>query len=269
MSLFADLVAQRRGVLADVYSMHSAYTMLCDAGLINEEGVVSSIVCDDCNIPHDAEIAFKNQRYGYFCPELGFIERDRASLIAAQPNVAAFVAQLADDLECKRRKPTPIAGDFWRVGAIEAPEGNIVIYFKPTLRSGQDLRDLECALMLEVRAPVGIILTADGTLSKPPFNTITFEDSLGYDQTLNAFIVDADLWAVAGIPVVRKGGRPNEFEKLVTNLILERKKAGLSPLGRNQDAKAVLVDYTAQHPDKEPPSLATIKRYVSKVRSGS
>ena len=165
--LFAELIAQRRRVRAEIYSKLSAYATLSNAGLIEAKGVVSSVLCDDCSIPHDAEIVFEDPRYGYFCPELGFIEKERADLIAAQPNVDAFVAQLAVDLECKRRKSTPIAGDIWRVGTIETPEGDLVIYFQPTLRSEQDLREFENALAHEVRARFGIILAADGTLSKP------------------------------------------------------------------------------------------------------
>lgn len=267
--LIAELVAQRRKARAAIYSRLSAYTSLLNAGLIEENGLVSSVICDDCSNTHDSEIVFENQRYGYFCPELGLVELDRASLIATQANMASFVAQLADDLDCKRRRSAPIAGNTWRIGAIETLAGDLVIYVQPTLQSQQDCRELEAALAHEVKARLGIILTAVGTFSIPRLSTITFEDCLGYDQSSGRFTVDADLRAVAGLPASRKGGRPNQFKERVSALIEDRWKTGHSLQGRNEEAIAVLAGIKASYPEDEAPSLSTIKRYVSEFRAGS
>ena len=193
VGLFAELIAQRRKVRADIYAEEPAYLMLSEAGLVEETGVVSSVVCDECSTPHEAEVVFEDRRYGYFCPEFGFVEKRRADLVEIRPNTAKLVVQIASELGCRRLKNKPISGNIWRVGAVETLAGELVIYFQPTLRSGQDLIDLENALAHEVRGRFGIVLTAERGLSHPPLKTIAIEDCLGFDPSACVFTFEADL----------------------------------------------------------------------------
>lgn len=41
-------------------------------------------------------------KYGYFCPDVGFLSKARSELIATQPNLSTFAAQIADDLNRQR-----------------------------------------------------------------------------------------------------------------------------------------------------------------------
>jgi hypothetical protein len=64
--------------------------------LIEETGVVSSLICYECEQTHDARVVYEGSQYGYYCPDLGFILQPRAELITAQPDVGAFIARIAD-----------------------------------------------------------------------------------------------------------------------------------------------------------------------------
>ena len=121
------------------------------------------------------------------------MEKRRADLVEIRPNTAKLVVQIASELGCRRLKNKPISGNIWRVGAVETLAGELVIYFQPTLRSGQDLIDLENALAHEVRGRFGIVLTAERGLSHPPLKTIAIEDCLGFDPSACVFTFEADL----------------------------------------------------------------------------
>lgn len=269
MDLFATLLAQRRRIRSAAYSSFPAYGDLIKAGLIEETGVVSSMICEECDHPHDAKIVYEGSQYGYYCPDLGFMPKPRAELIAAQPNLSAFTAQIAGALSCKRRKSSPVDKNTWRIGAIDSPTGDVVLYLHPSLQDAQDIRDLQAALASEMKSPFSVVLTAMETLSVPPYTTVQLQDVLSFDPIALKFIVVADLSAVAGVPEQRTGGRPNDYRKPLGEIIALRASQGRTLQGRNAEAKALRAEFQIQFPDIKCPSLPTVKRYVSEARSGS
>jgi len=269
VDLFANLLAQRRHVRSVEYSSLPAYDDLVKAGLIEETGVVSSMICDECDHPHDAKIVYEGSQYGYYCPDLGFILKPRAELIAMQPNLCAFIAQIADALACKRRKSSPLDKDTWRIGAIDSSAGDVVLYLHPTLLDAQDITDFQAALASEMKSPFGVILTSQGTLSVSPYATAQLQDVLSFESLAGKLMVVVDLRTVAGVPEQRTGGRPNEYRKPLRDLIALRASQGRTLGGRNAEAKALQAEFQAQFPDIKCPSLPTVKKYVSEVRSGS
>ena len=246
----------------------AAYSELIKAGLIEEIGVVTSLMCDECNHAHDAKIVYESSQYGYYCPELGFVSKSRSELIAVQPNLSAFVSQIANALDCKRRKSSPLDKDTWRIGAIESTAGDVVLYLHPTLQDARDIRDVQTALASEVKSPFGVILTSHGTLTAPAFVTVQLVDVLSFDTKAGKFAFAADLCAIAGVPEQRTGGRPNDYKKPLSDLIALRASQGRTLQGRNDEAKALQVEFAAKFPTERIPSLTTVKRYVSEVRSG-
>lgn len=141
--IFVTLITQRGGVRAIEYSKHSAYNHLIQAGLIEETGVISSLVCDECDAPHDATIVYEQEHYGYYCPDLGFVPKARSELITVKANIQKFVSNLAEHLEAKRRKTTPIAGDIWRVGVLSSFKSDLTVYFLPYFARCRGLRGLQ------------------------------------------------------------------------------------------------------------------------------
>lgn len=269
VELFVTLITQRGGVRANEYSRHSAYNHLIKAGLIEETGVVPSLVCDECHFPHDANIVYERELYGFYCPDLGFVPKARSELIAVIANIDKFVSNLAEYLEVQRRKSTPILGDIWRVGVLSSFKSDLVVYFCPTLQDAKDLEACKAALGREVKASYGIILTALGTLELPPYKTVVLNEAMSFDAVTKAFILDLDLFKMAGVPAPQVGGRPSPYAKDLEVLIEQREKSGITLDGRNEEAKAVLIGFKMQSPNKKPPSLSTVKRYISEFRSGS
>lgn len=269
VDLFAALLAQRGRVRSVDYSSFPAYSDLIKAGLIEETAVVSSVICDECDQPHDAKVVFEGSQYGYYCHDLGFISKPRSALIAALPNLKVFVAQISEALECKRAKSTPLDKDIWRIGAIDSPTGDIVLYLLPSLQDARELTAFEAALIAEIRSPFGVALTSIGTLSLPPYATALLQDVLDFDPIAGKLNVVADLEAIAGAPKKRNGGRPNEYSKTLGELSAVREKEGRTLEGRNEEARALRADFKAKFPNDNCPSLSIVGKFVTALRSGS
>ena len=267
--LLATLLAQRGRVRSVEYSSFPAYDDLIKSGLIEEIGVVSSLICNECDQPHDAQVVYEGSQYGYYCLDLGFISKPRSLLIAAQPNLSALVAQIADALACKRRKSSPLDKETWRIGAVDSPAGDVVLYLRPTMQDAQDVKDLEAALVGEMKSPFGVVLTSIGTLSVPPYRTVYLQEALSLDPIAKNLAFVGDLEAIAGVPEQRTGGRPNDYKRPLTELIAIRASQGRTLEGRNEEAKALLLEFMAQFPKTKCPSLPTVKKYVSEARRGS
>lgn len=269
VDLFATLLAQGSNVRKSEYSALPAYGHLIKADLVKDAGVVSSTFCSECDYPHDAEIVFKNNGYGYYCPAFGFIPIPRSDLIATRPNILAFITQIADQLNCKRRKSTALHGDIWRIGAINTPAGDVALYLSPNMQKSDDVRDVQSVLIGEVKFAYGIIFTATGGLSVPPYVTVQLQDILSVDPNTGKLTVTANLETIAGVPQQRGGGRPNDYKEPLTKLAAIRASQGRTLIGRNEEAKALQAEYTAQFPNKKTPSIQTVKKFVTTLRSGS
>ena len=271
VSLLAEIIAQRGRVLAASYAMEPRFNALIERGFLADAGIAQSVFCDDCDMPHDAEVVFEDGQYGIHCPELGFIPKGRSEVAAVQPNLKLLVKNLADDLGCRRTKSTPVHGETWRVGEVPGSAGNVVVYLHPVLRDDGDLQALKDALGREsTGARYGVVLTARGTLSAPPFQTALLKECITFDATKGRFVVDADLPAIAGIPVKNTGGRPSKHGLAIKQLIEERIANGQALDGRNKEADAVLEVFVKNNPRalQDPPSLSGVRDYVTKARAG-
>lgn len=269
VELFTELVAQRAKTCAGQYAGHPAFRQLCDTGLIEEAGVAQSICCDDCDQPHDAAIVYEDGQYGYYCPDLGFVPKHGSELAAITPNIQGFVEDLADDLNCKRRKSKPISGNTWRIGAIETHAGDIAVYFHPVLQDAHDLNDLKSALASEVSSPFGIVITTAGELNVAPYITVSLQNTFRFNRAANQFNLDVDIETIVGVPQINTGGRPNEYRKNIEKIMIMRNQEGRAVEGRNAEAKGVQSEYKTRFPNRKVPSLSGTKRYVTEIRSGS
>jgi hypothetical protein len=131
------------------------------------------------------------------------------------------------------------------------------------------MRDLQRAFASEVKSPFGVVLTSKGKLSLPPYATAHLQDVLSLDPITGKLMVIGDLRAIAGVPAQRIGGRPNDYETVLNDLIALRASQGRAVQGRNEEAKALCAEFMAKFPNAKCPSLPTVKRYVTKRRSGS
>ncbi|MCY4336358.1 MAG: hypothetical protein OXC60_17015 [Litoreibacter sp.] len=261
--LLGDIIAQNAPVSAAPLRTLQAFHALTDGGYIEEAGVVQSIHCNDCDVPHDAAVVFEATQYGIHCPDLGFISKERSELVAVKPNLERLVQNVADALGCKRTKSTPIHGQIWRIGIVTAPSVDVAVYFQPTLCDALDLRSFETALSNETRSQYGIILTASGQLSCPPLKTVQIEDCLAFDEVAMVFEFAGDLLAIAGAPEKNRGGRPSLYAAKLAKIIAARVASGEALPGKNAEARAIQTIYRTENPTEKPPSISTVKNAIS------
>jgi len=135
IDLLCEIIAQGEKPGAASFNNRPEYSLLLRGGYIRDGGVVQSVVCQDCDDPHDAEVLFEDGKYGYVCPAHGFVSLDRGSVSNIKPDVAKIVSGLADAFGCKRRKTSPVSGTTWRIGVVESLGGDIGLYLHPRLIS--------------------------------------------------------------------------------------------------------------------------------------
>lgn len=240
---------------------------LLSCGLLREAGVVSSVICMDCENAHAAEVIFDDGVYGYFCPDLGFVKLERSDIVAAEPDLPALIEYLAEAFACARRKTAPVYGNTWRIGAVKTDHGDITLYFHPRLQDAEDARELSDALSREIASAWRIVVTACGRLPVSGAATLALVELVTLSPTGKSLEPAVDLQAIVGVPTSAKIGAPNRFREKCMALILSRLKTGQAMSGRNAEAKAVLSLLQADL-GADAPSLATVKNYVSKARTG-
>lgn len=261
--LLAAIIAQGGPVSSLAFGSHASLRALVGAGFLGECGVVQSILCDDCAHPHDAPLVFEDDQYAIYCPELGFVVKQRSEVTALVPNYRRFVQNLATVLGCTQTKSTPIHRQTWRVGVMAGLAADVAVYLHPILRDEQDLLALQDALAREPKARLGVVITASGTLSLPPFETILMEDCIRFDAGDGSFVVAADLGEIAGVPSKRKGGRPSVYQPYLAELVARRKADGVALPGLNEETRAIQEIFRSKFPNDPTPSISTIKRAIA------
>lgn len=269
VALLCEIIAFGGKIAALAYRNEPRLAALLRHGFVCETGVLTSVICNDCDDAHSAPVLFEHGRYGHHCPELGFVPLDRADVQALLPNPRLLIDRLFDAMGGKRRKQTPVHGQTWRIGSIETHAGEIMIYFHPKLQSEKDARDLEHALSREVRAQWRLIVTAIGTLPVAGASTVQLDDLASLDSETGALRILTRPTDLVGAMRKNKGGRPSEHGAVLAEIISDRKISGAGLAGLNAEAKAIRIDFEARNPGQFAPSEATIKRHLAKARSGS
>lgn len=263
--LLTALVAQKGRVAVAQIGTPESLKRLIDVGFVRECGVVQSVLCDECDHPHDSKIVFADGRYGIFCPDLGFVAKSRSDLVAIEPDIGRLVAWLGDHLGCRRTKSTPIHGNTWRVGLISTQASDVIVYIHPAMRDASDLQSVKDAMARETKAQFGVVLTADGALSVSPFQTLRLDECMFFDEGTGQFVIDIDLTESAGAPQQRTGGRPSPYHANLVKIIANRKAAGETLSGVNAEQRAIKASYSILHPNAPVPSKTTILRAMGKA----
>ncbi|MDO6729580.1 hypothetical protein Q4577_06090 [Marinovum sp. 2_MG-2023] len=266
--LLCELIAQGCKGSASFYGDNHAFAALLRNGYLCESGVVGSVVCNDCEEAHAAPVVCEAGCYGYFCPDRGFVPVRREDVQAVSPDVPKLIQALADSFECKRRKATALHGTTWRIGAIETDQGDVMLFFHPCLRDESDLLALGDALSREMRSTWRLVVTAEGSATVDGTVAVSLGELVDLDSKDGRLLPLSDPRTLVGVPPRNLGGAPNRFGHLLIAIIEERVRSGQAMLGRNEEAKVVLVHFERKHPDLKPPSLSSVKDYVTKIRTG-
>jgi hypothetical protein len=252
-------------VAATTYRGCGAYGDLVTAGLVRRMGLVQSVLCDACDIGHDAAITFEDECYGYVCPEAGFVPVERPDLFAVEPDFDTLVSQIDAALRHSPRGPRGIADQTWHIGTARTDAANIAVYFHPHLQTAQDLQALENALRGQVRTRFGLVLTARGTLAVPDMTIAALDQVFGFDAAHRRLVIEADLAMLVGAPVTRKGGRPATHADRIRAIIADRAANGRTEDGKNAEIRAIQAEFAARFPGIPSPSRSTIGRHLSET----
>ena len=267
IDLLAHVICHGGKASAATLGQNGDVRALSASGLLREAGVISSVVCTDCENAHAAEVIFDRDAYGHYCPDAGFVKLERADIVALEPDLPALVELLAEAFTCTRRKATPVYCNTWRIGAKKTDHGSITLYFHPRLRDADDARELSDALSREVASAWQIVVTACGQLSVSGAATLELAELVTLSPSGKLLVPAVDLHAVLGVPASAKTGAPNRFREKCMTLIRSRLMRGQALTGRNAEAKAILLLLQADLGEGAP-SLATVRNYVSEARSG-
>lgn len=267
VDLLANIICHGGKVCAATVGQDRDVSALLAIGLVHEAGVVSSVVCMDCENTHAAEVIFDAGAYGYFCHVLGLVKLERLDIAAIAPDLPALIENLAEAFGCARRRASPIHRKTWRIGAVKTDHGDITLYFQPRLRDAEDARELADALSHEIVSAWRIVVTACGQLPVPGAMTLPLAELVRLSTTGKSLDPAVDLRAITGVPTSAKTGAPNRFREKCMTLIKSRLRTGQAKGGRNEEAKAVHALLKSDL-GSDAPSLSTVKAYVTAARSG-
>lgn len=268
VSLLSEIIRQAGKVAAQTYRDDARYGALLDADLLQRDGLVQSVLCENCDVPHDAEIVFEGGSYGHFCPELGLVPVEPADLVAVRPNLAALVEHLHAASECSQGGISQLGPQTWRVGLVDTPGGRAVIYFHTCLQNDDDLVSLENALRGQIRRDYALVVTAAGHLPYREAAIYTLAQMVQLDVGTARLRKIVSVAEAVGAPPRPTGGRPSIYRERFHTMLADRAAKGMAEKGRNEEAKAVLLDYHRRYPSEAAPKLSTVKAYVSEFRGG-
>ncbi|RMA40989.1 hypothetical protein [Rhodophyticola porphyridii] len=269
VSLLCDIIGQAGKVAAQAYRDDARYGALLDAGLLQGDGLVQSVLCESCDVPHDAEIVFEGGSYGYFCPDLGLVSVERADLVAVRPDLAALVEHLHAAFECQPGGISQLGPQTWRVGLVDTPGGRAVVYFHTCLQTDDDLVSLGNALRAEIRRDYVLVVSAAGQLPYRDASICNLAEMVQVDLGAARLRKIVSVAEAVGAPPRPTGGRPSVYRERLHSLLADRVAQGVAEDGRNAEADAVLAAYVARFPHDPAPSRVTVQRSVSKFRTGS
>ncbi|MEO9781638.1 MAG: hypothetical protein ABJH07_03150 [Sedimentitalea sp.] len=268
IELLAQIIAQRVKISSASLRMAPGFGHLMQHGYLRDAGVVSSLACMDCDQAHDAEVVFDHGQYGYSCPDLGFIPVGRDEVQAVIPHIPKLIESLADAFQCKRRKASPLRAETWRIGAVDLGRGDAILFFQPSLRDAEDLHAFDDAQSREVRSAWRLIVTAEGASTVHGATAIRLCELVEMDEKDGRLVPMSGLGALLGIPSKNAGGAPNRFGEPLSAIIKARKRNHQTLTGVNKEARAVLAVFEREHPDLDPPSISSVKSYLSKIQGG-
>lgn len=269
LDTLCNIIAQRGIASEKLHKREVGYDLLLARSLLRNNCVVQSVACDACDDPHDAQVVFEDGTYGHYCPDFGFIQLDDFDIKGVQADIAKLVGMLADTLDCKRRKATPIRSDVSRIGALDTPKGDLVLYFTPVLRDETQAQNVMAALGQEVHAAFRLILTAEGALSVAGAKTACLAGVFDLSDRGRTLETIVDPRVIVGAPKEIQNGRPSPYATKLAGLILPRIADGSALTGRNAEARVIGQLFQSKYPSEKQPSVSVIRKQVTKLHGGS
>ncbi|MDC0360857.1 hypothetical protein OAN80_03660 [Alphaproteobacteria bacterium] len=158
------LVAFKFCLPFDQVQDHPSLPCLFDLGLVESRASGATGICHACDEQHTIKIRIDpvTDKLGWRCPEAGFVETTSDQLKTVRFNPEAFAAWIASELNCQRRKMTPLVENLlWKVGWYEFQANDVNIYLASRIRDAEDVGVIARALRAEPSLRNGLLIAPD------------------------------------------------------------------------------------------------------------
>ena len=252
------------------YCKHPDYDPLIQLGFINDNLVLSAVVCDECDEGHSAAVRFCCERsaYGWDCHEHGFIEKSRSDLLAFRIDAETVAKHIAEALNGSLRNAIRADGGIYFVGRFCFAENDISIYLLTTAHL--NVQSIARFIAAEPRHDRKILLSP--ILDDVPGMNIDGAKFLRLDKAMeihpqNGIVVELrNLARLAGIDSKKSVGRPSENRVQILALLQERETTGASISTINGEMQEIQRIWIDRGISENVPSEATIKRRIREHR---
>lgn len=251
------------------------FEVLRSLGIVEDAGIMPTIFCDECSIPHGAEIAFDDEQrcYGFICFDQGFIKVMRDDIKAFRVVTSALINQIANALGCRGTRSAPLlAGLLWRVGILELPGDSIAIYATLRSPSANDVQACAAAISNEVGYPRRLLLTpnldASIGLTIAGCRLASLEQALAVTPTSGLTVDPQKIAHLAGIERRQRTGRPPEFEPMLSELIAKRSGDETARKAVRAESKEIRKIWPLEYPSLAIPSDTVVRDNITDFRAG-
>ena len=250
---------------------------LIAAGILVEQGTVSSVHCDACDEGHMASINRHpvTGKLVWRCPEVSYVEVEADDIRAFRVELSTFIARLSAAFAVPRRNHSEIIrGRLWRIGPARTYTRLADVWFMRHPPLVATVAEFSDRLTLSLQSDVGLLLHAGGAGASTDallekFLVLSLDELVAIDSdgrlSVDPDALDRAIEIALPDPVPNGPGRPSGIEdtRTVLNWLGER---GYLPDGRNAAAKAVRENWSSVFPRKSPPAQSTINSHVTALR---
>lgn len=255
------------------YSTNSDYDTLLRLGFIEDNLVLSAVVCDECDDAHSAAIQFcqERQAYGWDCYDHGFIAKTRADLLGFRINVDNVVKCLAEALNSDPRHRRRVRENISFVGRFYFAERDISIYLltSPVI----DHSEVARAVASEPRHDTKLLLSS--TLDDVPGLNIDGATFARLDKAIrldprDGIVTERNRLAnLAGVESTRPLGRMRHPQRAeIAEIIREFRHDGKTFRSKRAASTAIEKAMNARFPDSKAPGRTVIEDEIDTSEFG-
>ena len=269
------LAAGGRRLLRSTYSGTAAFDVLQTHHVINDDGFVSSVLCDACQDPHAAPVTHDpgEDRYGWTCYDQGFVPAEIDDVAAVSVSIDNLLRRLRSALSCTSGEAKQDNETLRRVGTFTIGDEAVTVHLATRSLVGEAVHCVRSAVASVARSDHLLLLVPGfdpasgvvipGTAIAPLENVIRLDPQIG--MTAN----QAAIARIAGVNMKPGAGRPSVYAKMLETLVEERDRGGIAEEMIGREVTAIRMAWTGRWPDVKIPSSSTVKRAIRAYREGS
>jgi hypothetical protein len=250
----------------------TALAYLEQIGALKPSSTLRTICCRACDKDHDAVVEFDvTGKARHFCPEAGWVDDNDDDLATRRldPEWLLEWLERAFSVLPPRRRRVLLTDRIWQVGEAVLGKTSVTIMFSRGLARPAEL---SAALAQVPPMEVGIVLT---TAAEVPTELLAVHGycAVNLQEIVAAkpdgLVIDDQRFAARIRALLRKpgrrlagrGGRPSKAT-LIGEVFQARRGRALPYRRKSAEAKEIIAEWAAHHPDSDPPGDWTIRKHL-------